>query len=293
MNPETRPRRSFVFRVFLPVALAMFAIIGGYRFVRESATSHPSTDVVIVPENTLINSIGMKLLPIPPGEFLMGSNSVDAEPAEQPQHRVRITEPYWIGMYEVTEQEYKAVTGIDPFTKTGRKGSTTGYPMTMVSWNEAVEYCRMLSDLPEERLAGRVYRLPTEAEWEYACRAETTTVFNVGDELTSEQAHFDATKSTGPGVVGSYPPNAFGLYDTHGNVHEWCADWYNEDYYSRSAQDDPAGPDAGTHRVTRGGSWWSTGTPHWHGSASRHYHFAPDFAGDTVGFRVVLQPSPK
>lgn len=293
MNLETRPRHSIVFRVFVPIALVLCAVIGGYRFVREFPFRRPPADAVVDPENTLINSIGMKLLQIPPGEFLMGSSAADAEPADQPQHRVRITAPYWIGMYEVTEQEYKSVTGIDPFTKTGRRGSETGYPMTMVSWTDAVEYCRMLSDLPEERSAGRVYRLPTEAEWEYACRAGTTTAFNAGDSLTTEQAHFDATKTSGPGVVGSHTPNAFGLYDAHGNVHEWCADWYSEDYYSKSATDDPAGADQGTHRVTRGGSWWSTGTPHWHGSASRHYHFAPDFSGDTVGFRVVLQQSPK
>src|SRR5262249_9534868 len=134
---------------------------------------------------------------------------------------------------------------------------------------EAVEFCRRLSERPEEQEAGRRYRLPTEAEWEYACRAGTISTFNTGARLTSQEANFDGTNpyhDTPAGThlghttaVGSYPPNGFGLCDMHGNVWEWCNDWFSESYYADEWRTNPAGPESGTLKVVRGGSWVSSG----------------------------------
>lgn len=174
---------------------------------------------------------------------------------------------------------------------------------TISNWEDAAEFCRRLSNLPEERKAGRHYDLPTEAEWEYACRAETTTAFHYGKSLSSAQANFRGDEPYGGGdrgpnlgrttKVGSYQPNAFGLYDMHGNVWEWCKDWYKEDYYRESPLRDPHGPakadkrvEGGTH-VERGGSWFDAAKTC--RSALRGLGRLDEFGGDR-GFRVVLRP---
>lgn len=223
------------------------------------------------------NSIGMRFVKIPAGEFLMGSAADDPAAAdnEKPAHRVIISRPFYLGVHEVTQAQYEQVMGENPSwfapDGPGRRDvaglDTANHPVDRVSWEEAVEFCRRLSALPAERAAGRVYCLPTEAEWEYACRAGTTTSFHTGESLTPAAACIraastePASKSHAPQVprstrpVGSFPPNAFGLYDMHGNVWEWCADWYDPDYYARAPKLDPAGPETGTGKVVRGGAW--------------------------------------
>ena len=143
--------------------------------------------------------------------------------------------------------------------------ATDRFPVEQVSWDEASEYCKKLSGLPEEIAAGRTYRLPTEAEWQYACRAGSTTPFHFGNALGSKDANINGNfpyggAERGPFLarttqVGSYPPNAFGLYDMHGNVAEMVADWYGRSYYSVSPKLDPKGPEQGADRVVLGGSW--------------------------------------
>ena len=192
--------------------------------------------------------------------------------AEQPQHRVRITKPYYLGMYEVTQGEYERVMGTNPsaFSHSGSSSAkvsrqdTSRLPVETVSWEEAVEFCRRLSALPEEQAAARVYRLPTEAEWEFACRAGTTTPFHFGSQLSGREANCNGnypygTSTKGPYLerpmtVGSYGANGFVLYDMHGNVWEWCSDWSKRDY-TPTAVSDPTGPASGSARVRRGGSW--------------------------------------
>ena len=168
---------------------------------------------------------------------------------------------------------------------------------------KAVEFCRKLSALPEERAAGRVYRLPTEAEWEYACRAGTQTPFHYGDSLSSHQANFKGTVPYGDGEkgpflkrttpVGSFTPNAFGLYDMHGNVWEWCLDWYQVNTYEKSSAGgatlaDPIGPDYGTSRSIRGGGWYSDATDC---RSAFRYSDHPDGIFYVLGMRVVVEPS--
>ena len=172
-----------------------------------------------------VNSIGMKLVLIPPGEFMMGSPRQEFDSLvreyptrkklfelEQPQHRVRITKPYYLGLYEVTQGEYERVMGTNPsaFSRSGDRSEqvsgqdTSRFPVERVSWEEAVEFCRRLSALPEERAAGRVYRLPTEAEWEFACRAGTTTPFHFGSQLNGRETNCDGNYPYGTTTKGPY-----------------------------------------------------------------------------------------
>jgi formylglycine-generating enzyme required for sulfatase activity len=157
-----------------------------------------------------------------------------------------------MGMHQVTQAEYEQVTGENPSFFKG-----PDLPVEHLCWNDARRFCELLSALPAEQAAGRRYRLPTEAEWEYACRVGTTTPFNTGDSLTSDQAKFATMNRSEPkrmAPVGTYPPNPWGLFDMHGNVWEWTSDWYSADYFQRSPVDDPQGPATGTHHVLRGGS---------------------------------------
>jgi formylglycine-generating enzyme required for sulfatase activity len=254
----------------------------------------------------MTNSVGMKLALIPPGEFLMGSkDSVEnADEDEKPQHPVRITTPFYLGVNEVTQEEYQRVMDENPsaFSPEG-KGSkqvsdleTGRFPVESVSWDDAVEFCRKLSLLAEEKAAGLVYRLPTEAEWEYACRAGTTTPFYFGDEL-NEQANssglYGKTQEDSLGrttTVGSYPPNAFGLSDMHGNVWEWCQDWYDGDYYESSPVDNPQGPPEGLRRVIRGGCWRYAAR---YCRAAFRNRDEPQDRSNYVGFRVAAVPPDK
>lgn len=249
----------------------------------------------------ITNGLGMKLAPIAKGEFMMGSPDSDADAAssEKPQHRVIIARPFRLGVHPVTRGQFKAfveATGYQTEAETSGQGGygfntttknidqrpvdtwktpgfeqTDEHPIVNVSWHDAVTFCNWLS-----KKEGKRYRLPTEAEWEYACRAGSTTRFPTGDASESlkglanvadqaMKARFaqecgwtfmpwdDGWAFTAP--VGKYKPNAWGLYDLPGNVWNWCSDWYAEDYYTNSPAHDPRGPDQGEYRVIRGGGW--------------------------------------
>ena len=193
-----------------------------------------------------INSIGMRFKLIQAGSFMMGSNASDADDDEKPSHQVTITRSFYICVYEVTQGQYETVTGTNP----SRFQFGPNRPVEQVSWNDAVEFCRRLSEIE-----GVTYRLPTEAEWEYACRAGTTTDYYWGSDSAGSYAWHRDNSSSHSGRthdVGQKLPNEWGLYDMAGNVLEWCSDWYGS--YSGSAQTDPHGPSSGSGRVLRGGS---------------------------------------
>jgi uncharacterized protein (TIGR02996 family) len=256
-----------------------------------------------VPE--LVNSIGMRLVLIPAGTFRMGSppGEAERESPEGPQHEVEISRPFLLGACLVTQEEYGKVMGHNPswysaggIVKDDVKGMDTGpFPISHVTWEDAAQFCRKLSARPKEKKAGRAYRLPTEAEWEYACRggAKSHTAFSFGPSLSSTQANFDGREPYGgaprgpylgrPTEVGSYPPNAWGLYDMHGNVWEWCSDWWSGGGKKGPLQD-PKGPEKGEFRVMRGGCFHNAG--HYCRTASRH-GLVPNDPTHNIGFRVA------
>ena len=249
------------------------------------------------------NSIGMKFVLIPKGTFLMGSppDEVGSSDDER-QHEVTLTRDFYLGVYEVTQAQYKKVMGKNPSYFTGDKVAerhpqtgrfvkdvdSANHPVDNVSHDAAVEFCRRLSELPDEKAAGRRYRVPTEAEWEYACRAGSKTAFSFGNEAADLGSHawYSANSNEMTHAVGGKKPNAFGLYDMHGNVWEWCSDWYDEKYYASSPATDPTGPDSGSFRVLRGGSW--DVAPDYVRCAGRN-NGTPVNRFTNVGIRVVLE----
>jgi uncharacterized protein (TIGR02996 family) len=240
----------------------------------------------------IMNSVGMEFVRIPAGSFLMGATpgERDALDDESPQHPVTLTRPFWLGRFAVTEAQYWRGTGapISPSHELYR-------PAQNVSGVEAEELCRLLGDLPEEKATGRSYRLPTEAEWEHACRAGTFTMFHTGDELSLDDVNYhgrwdyqDHATRRGPGrtqPVGTYPPNAFGLYEMHGNIWEWCADRYSARWYDQGESVDPVGPANGRLCITRGGCWAADGSAC---RSARRGTVPPDEFRQVNGFRVVL-----
>jgi formylglycine-generating enzyme required for sulfatase activity len=235
----------------------------------------------------ITNSLGMQFRLIPSGRFEMGSpQSEEGRDAhEGPQHQVEISTPFYAGVTEVTQAQWRAVMGTEPW-QNELPTIDEDCPATYVSWDDAVAFTRRLSERD-----GRSYRLPTEAEWEWLCRAGTATRFSFGDDLSllSEHAWFDKNANAGAyrfaQPVAQKKPNSFGLHDLHGNVREWCSDWYSQNWYAQSPVKHPAGPGAGAFRILRGGAWYSRALRL--RSADRVYS-APDFRGNGVGFRVIL-----
>jgi formylglycine-generating enzyme required for sulfatase activity len=233
------------------------------------------------PEQEQVNTIGLRLIRVAPGEFVMGEGDLPPRSREEwlkrdgdesPAHRVKITRAFHLGATEVTCAQYR-------FFEPGRKGGDSE-PVTQVTWAQAVAFCEWLS-----RKEGKPYRLPTEAEWEYACRAGTTTPFSSGETLALDQANVKGAKAV---PVGTFAPNPWGLHDLHGNVAEWCLDWYGP--YEAGEQVDPVGRADGIARVTRGGSFLM-GSPRYARSSNRSGHL-PEDANRATGFRVVLGEKP-
>jgi len=231
--------------------------------------------------------VTMKLVLIPAGTFIMGSpdNEKDRDADEGPQHEVTISRPFYMGVCEVTQAQYEQITGRNPSRFKG-----AGRAVEQADWNDAVDFCSEVS-----QKTGKRVRLPTEAEWEYACRAGTTTPFNTGETISTDQANFNGEETYSGGLkgqyrretisAGSFKPNAFGLHDMHGGVWEWCSDWYS-DSYADAEKTDPQGPTSGVVRVLRGGSWRSV--PRLCRSGVREWG-APWRTSSYDGFRVVVE----
>jgi formylglycine-generating enzyme required for sulfatase activity len=256
----------------------------------------------------LTNKPGMKFALIPPGRFLMGSPPEEEERQEdEQQHEVEITRAFWLGVTPVTVGQFRAFRALQAIDTNQEMdisliwrfpsfSQSDTHPVVNVNWDDAQEFCAALTNARP----GRLFRLPSEAEWEYACRAGAleTHPFHIGQplrSLSSTQANFDGNhpysgSPKGPyrertSRVSSYPANGWGLYDLHGNVWEWCADWYDPIYYDQSPLQDPAGPLLGPSRVIRGGSWYNAGRSCRSAGRSALHQGFRDFR---VGFRVAL-----
>jgi len=220
---------------------------------------------------------------IPAGEFMMGSppSERDRDPSEGPRHRVRITKPFYLGKYEVTQEEWQRVMGNNPPDCKSAGGRAA---VAEVSWNDCREFCRKLCEL--EGVPEGTYRLPTEAEWEYACRAGTETAYYFGDSSSElgRYAWYAWYDVDSPLRVGQKKPNAFGLYDMHGNVWEWCQDWYDWGYYKNSPEADPQGPVSGGLRIFRGGCWDGDAEDC---RSARRSRCVPVYRGIDLGLRLL------
>ena len=233
----------------------------------------------------------MELVGVPAGEFMMGSPDREKErqACETPVHRVKITRPFYMGKFEVTNAQYRRFRP----SHRSRYLDAGDQPALWVSWHDADAFCRWLS-----KKASRAVRLPTEAEWEYACRAGTTTRFYTGDSIRGHMNSADLPKAAWYGAnakgsskpVGKLKANAFALYDMHGNAWEWCGDWYAADYYKKSPEKDPTGPESGAAKVLRGGCWfyWTT----YYCRSAHRYRYRPDARESVIGFRVVVETGP-
>jgi formylglycine-generating enzyme required for sulfatase activity len=204
---------------------------------------------------------------------------------DETQHQVTLTKSFYLGRTEVTQGQWKKVMGTVPWKGKGYVQEGDDYPAVYINWDDAVEFCKKLS-----AMENRVYRLPTEAEWEYACRAGTKTAFSFGDDEAElgKYAWFYGNAwvvdERYAHEVAQKVPNAFGLHDMQGNVWEWCSDWYAE--YPSAPLTDPQGPNIGSSRVLRGGSWDCV--PYGVRCAYRNYN-APDYPGFSLGFRLLLE----
>jgi formylglycine-generating enzyme required for sulfatase activity len=281
------PKTSFV------VCCIVFLSLGVGEFVL--AAEKPGEPLTL----KLGGGATMKLAYIPAGKFLMGSKLSAAEVAktfkgreerqkcEHPQREVTISRPFYFGVHEVTQAQWRAVMNTEPWKEkiSGKPGDN--YSASWMSWHEANEFCEKLS-----KNIGKTASLPTEAQWEYACRAGTTTVFDFGDDQTKLGAHAWYQENTRKKnenyahTVGTKKPNPWGLYDMHGNVWEWCLDWYADDFYANSKNVDPVNTTESKNRAVRGGSWHNgplhcraAGRNGWCGPNYRHYNY---------GLRVVV-----
>jgi formylglycine-generating enzyme len=268
-------------RLFCLVLVASFASLAG-NLAGSVPDRKPDEKA---PPKTFTNSIGMKFTWIPPGSFVMGSPKEEKQRGDnETQHKVTLTKGFYLGVYTVTQEQWKEVMGNNLSEFKGEKN----LPVETVSWDNCQEFIKKLKEKDK-----KPYRLPTEAEWEYSCRAGTTTPFHFGETISTDQANYRGNFIYGDGKkgvvrnkttpVGSFPANAWGLHDMHGNVFQWCQDWHDD--YPQKDVVDPQGPEAGDLRVMRGGSW--NGDP---GNCRSAYRggYVPGRHLSLIGFRLCF-----
>jgi formylglycine-generating enzyme required for sulfatase activity len=267
--------RRFVMKNYAIWCVAVLVLTIG--FGRQAAADPPPQAKAIALD--LGRGVKLDLILIPAGEFKMGSDNSekDAPNDEKPQHRVRITKPFYMGKYLVTQEQWEVIMGGNPSHFPGPKN-----PVEQVSWEDCREFVERLN----RKVTGGKFALPTEAQWEYACRAGSTTKYFYGDEESGldKYAWYSVNSGNKTHPVGEKTPNAWGLYDMTGNVCEWCADWYDDGYYAHSPTDDPRGPDTGSHRVLRGGGW---NLPAGFFRSAGRFNFSPGLRL-ILGFRVCI-----
>lgn len=228
----------------------------------------------------MTNGIGMELVHVPPGVFTMGGdwNAEQADENELPKHTVQFKKPFYMGIFPVTQSQWQAVMGQNPSHCIG-----PDRPVNMVSHTDALAFIKRLNALERSRS----YALPSEAQWEYAARAGSQSAFCFGADSSKlpQYAWYQQNSGGEMHSVGQLLPNAWGLYDMHGNVHEWCGDWFARTYYAQSPMVDPQGPKKGLARVLRGGDWGSAEP--WYCRCAIRSLSSPDRRSPRVGFRVM------
>ena len=267
----------------LLLVLMCLCLFGCGKALVKEPTEPVLTAAPVEGKSFSIPDINLDMLWCKPGTFMMGSPEDEKGRRDnETQHKVTLTKGFYLGKHEVTQAQWEKVMGSNP---SHFKGATL--LVEKVSWDEAIKFCEKLTQTEKE--AGRLpegwtYTLPTEARWEYACRAGTTTAYSFGDEITPKQANYYEGKIGKTTEVGTYPANAWGFHDMHGNVWEWCLDWYGD--YPNGSASDPVGQSDGSGRVDRGGSWSSYG---WRLRSACRNGLTPVTRSSSLGFRLSLQ----
>jgi formylglycine-generating enzyme len=267
------------------IGFVLAATLAGISGCGRQEKDPPNPSVIDPPKPAVTNSLGMKFVWIPAGNFMMGSPKEEKERREnETQHKVTLTKGFYMGVYTVPQEQWQEVMGKNPSKFKGEKN----LPVEQVSWEDCQEFIKKLREKDK-----KPYRLPTEAEWEYSCRAGTKTPFFFGEMIFTDQANYNGGFTYGDGnrgvyrnkttPVGGFPANAWGLHEMSGNVAQWCQDWYGD--YPANDVVDPQGPENGKERVLRGGSWICD--PRYCRSASRHRH-APGLRFFDEGLRVCF-----
>ena len=240
--------------------------------------------VELLSRKSFTNSIGMKLVWIPAGDFIMGSGQAEKgrEDDESPQHKVVLTRGFYLGETEVTQHQWEKLMGPGPWAGNRNIAKGENMPAVMMTWAEAVLFCEKLA-----KKEGRRYRLPSEAEWEYACRANTRTWFYWGDDFDERYAWSSKNSKRSMHKVGTRLPNAWGLFDMGGNVWEWCSDWHGD--YPTGEVTNPKGTTSGEKRVIRSGSY--SNSP-WDCRSAERGCVPPETRGGSIGLRVVMEGEP-
>ena len=233
------------------------------------------------------NIIGMEFVHVPPTGnegFMMGSpESEDGRKSNEKQHKVILTKGFYLQTTEVTQGQWKEIMGTEPWKGESFVREGPDHPAVWVSWHEAQKFIKKLN----KKEGTNKYRLPTEAEWEYACRAGTTTAYYWGNKMDGKYCWYNGNSNRRIHPVGTREPNAWGLYDMSGNVEEWCQDWHDWDYFNNSPEKDPQGPPNGRYPVQRGGSWLNPSS--FCRSANRSWNY-PDPTPNKYGFRIARDP---
>ena len=251
---------------FRIVIIMVLGLVGCSKENQQQLNKQPvKIEVTAKEAETIIAALEKDMVLIPAGKFKMG--------LPNQEHEVTLTKPYYIGKYEVTQEQWVALGCENLSVFKGAK-----LPVINVSWFDSQEFIKKLNAKTDGG-----YRLPTEAEWEYACRAGTTTQYSFGDKIMPSDANYNDSKIGKPMKVGSYFPNKFGLYDMHGNVWEWCEDWYGA--YPKQSVIDPKGPETGTYRALRGGGFITDDSSAF--SFGRIHLRTPDLRYDGIGFRLA------
>ena len=245
----------------------------------EETPSVPGGDILPVQ----VGGVSFNLRWCPAGSFTMGSTNGYSD--EKPQHQVTLSQGFWLGETEVTQGLWREITGKNP----SDHKVDDEYPVENVSWDDCQEFLEKLNDRAEVKKAGIRFALPTEAQWEYACRAGTTGDYG-GTGKLDDMGWYGERANGATHPVARKEPNAWGLYDMHGNVWEWSADWYDSGYYAKSPASDPTGPASGGYRVLRGGCFWND-AQYCHSALRRSY--GPDDRRGNIGFRLLARQDAK
>jgi formylglycine-generating enzyme required for sulfatase activity len=298
---RSKPAKGKVWPYLLGIVAVVLAGLFVWSPWEGESENYPSpSDGIDQSKSFSVSSIGADMLWVKPGTFTMGSPSSEADRYDnEVQHQVTLTKGFWLGKHEVTQAQWQRVMGSNPSEFKG-----ADRPVEQVSWNDVTLFCKKLTEMEKRagRLpAGMAYQLPTEAQWEYACRAGARSAYSFGgvsgelyryanyadrntDYDWSDKSHDDGFENTSP--VGNYSANAWGFHDMHGNVWEWCADWYGD--YPSGAVRDPVGPADGSIRVGRGGSWDNSAN---NARCAPRFRADPAYSFINLGFRLSLRPA--